>query len=57
MNPKELKWWEKEFLSACGLACFYGVELSLDQFCSSRGILPEEREALMAYLEAHSICS
>jgi hypothetical protein len=55
MPVKQLKWWEGEFLRACGLACLYGVELSVDQFCASRGLEPEDRDLLLPYLRKHCI--
>jgi hypothetical protein len=55
MPLKTLKWYEAEFLNACGLAGLYGCELSVDQFCACRGLEPEDREMLVEYLHRHSI--
>lgn len=55
MSPKALRWWEGEFLRACGLACLYGIELSVDQFCASRGIEPEDRDVLLHHLQKSCI--
>jgi hypothetical protein len=50
MNPKLLKWWEKEFDKAVAFACVYGVLLSVDQFAASRHMEAQERDELLAFL-------
>jgi hypothetical protein len=56
MPVKSLKWYEAEFLNACGLAILYGTTLSYAQFAASRGLEPEEYEQLLTHLQSHHIC-
>ena len=49
MPPKTLKWWWVEWNNACALACLYGCDLSLDQFCAARGLAEPERDELEAH--------
>lgn len=52
MPPKTLRWWWDQWNDACALACVYGCELSLDQFCASRGLEEMERNQLLVYFAA-----
>lgn len=52
MPPKTLRWWWDQWNDACALACLYGCELSLDQFCAARGLEEMERNQLITYFAA-----
>ena len=55
MAPKQLKWWLQEYMNACGLACFYKVTLTLNQFCACRGLEEDDRDRLRAYFDQFSV--
>ena len=55
MTLKMLKGWEDEFIKACGLAYSYNCKLTVDQFCASRGLETEDRDALLEHLAKHSV--
>lgn len=46
MPPKLMSWYWQQYALACSLACLYGVELSLEQFCASRLLEQPEFEEL-----------
>lgn len=52
MPPKTLRWWWERWNLACALACLYGCELNLDQFCAAHGLEELERNQLLTYFAA-----
>ena len=55
VTPKVLRGWEDQFHKACVLACLYQCSLTLDQFCASNGLEPEDREVLLDHFETVGI--
>lgn len=49
MPPKILRWYASLWDRACVLACLYGCELTLEQFCASHGLESEEKDLLLDY--------
>ena len=55
MPPKTLRWWLNEWHTAAQLACFYGVGLTVTQFCAARGLEELDRNQLLAYFQASGV--
>jgi hypothetical protein len=56
MPPKTLRYWWDQYAAAYALACVYGVELSLEQFCAARLLEPGDRDELSEKFEVFDRC-